>query len=76
MKNFITPIPTKDQTIIDLEAREHKLWTELRAIKGNGYKANSKRRMLKAKMSACQQNIEKHYQFLREKQGITQKSIY
>ena len=76
MKNFITAIPTKDQTIINLEAREHEIWTELKSVKGNGQKANLKRRGLKGKLSACQQNISLHYDHLKRKQGLTPKSIY
>jgi len=67
MKNFITSIPTKDQTIITLEAREHEIWTELKLIKGNGQKANLKRMGLKGKLSACQQSQSLHYDILKRK---------
>ena len=76
MKNFITKIPTKDQTIINLEAKEHEIWTELRAVKGGGNKANLKRRGLKGKLSACQQSQSLHYDSLKRKQGLTPKSVY
>jgi len=76
MKNFITKTPTKDETIIRLEAREHEIWTELRAVKGGGNKANLKRRGLKGKLSACQQLQSLHYDSLKRKQGLTPKSIY
>ena len=76
MKKFITTIPKKDELILKLEAREAELWNELRSIKGNGYKANAKRRGLKGAMSACQQNISLHYDYLKLKQGLKKESVY